>query len=493
MSLEQATQMQIRQQVEQGGPRGPPPAHSLSPFPPNPNPPGAPHPGFALHHQQQQQHQAALAAQHRAAAASASIAPRPTNPNPNPPAAVHGPVDGGPPYKVPIWPLFSRTSYIEPGLPFPSIAPRDQAKVKHWMEVDLAYERDLRAVEKARAGEVQALGEELSRAQDWMGAEGPRARFGLRLEKDRIKERDKGKRGAARKELVLTKAKVVAVAREEELLIPIRLEWEHEAYRLRDTFTWNLKGKLSRDCEVGLVDADQYVVVADTMVTPEIFASHLCEDLRLPSNAFYKEIVSQIKRHIEEAQVSIGYDDYLAEDLSAAREASREWFERQAKLKEDEVEVMDDDQEEEREMAVEQFAPITGMSPELRVTIKVSHKLGLVTPDHATPSHALSPTRSSTSPSTISNSSTASSGTSATLPTRPSSSLPPSLPTSVSAANSRPPSPIRSASSSTSTPNRSASSATPRGPPSRTRSSGASSCLCWRTCSGPTPLTWARC
>ncbi len=108
------------------------------------------------------------------------------------------------------------------------------------------------------------------------------------------------------------------------------------------------------------------------MVTPEIFASHLCEDLRLPHNAFYKEIVSQIKRHIEEAQMSIGYDDYLAEDLSAAREENRDWFERQAKLRQEEVDLMEQDQDEEHEMTVEQFAPITGMSPELRVTIKVS-------------------------------------------------------------------------------------------------------------------------
>jgi len=242
MSLEQATQMQIQRQAEQGAPR-PSPHNSISPF--TPNPPGAPHPGFALHQQQQQQqhqqqhhqHQQAIAAQHRAAAAA--LASRPTHP----PPAVHGPLDGGPAYQVPVWPLFSRTSYIEPGLPFPVITAKDQSKVKHWMDVDLAYERDLRAVEKARQAEVHALGEELSRAQDWMGSEGPRARFGLRLEKDRIKERDKGKRGGARKELQMTKAKLVAAAKEDEVLIPVRLEWEHEAYRLRDTFTWNLKGK----------------------------------------------------------------------------------------------------------------------------------------------------------------------------------------------------------------------------------------------------------
>jgi len=116
----------------------------------------------------------------------------------------------------------------------------------------------------------------------------------------------------------------------------------------------------------------QVLCFSDSMVTPEIFASHLCEDLRLPHNAFYKEIVSQIKRHLEEAQMAIGYDGYLAEDLSAARQDNREWFERQAKLRQQEVEVMDHDDPDEHEMGLDQFAPLTGMSPELRVTIKVS-------------------------------------------------------------------------------------------------------------------------
>lgn len=32
-------------------------------------------------------------------------------------------------------------------------------------------------------------------------------------------------------------------ATKEDSLVPIRIELEHEGYKLRDTFTWNLNGK----------------------------------------------------------------------------------------------------------------------------------------------------------------------------------------------------------------------------------------------------------
>jgi hypothetical protein len=34
-------------------------------------------------------------------------------------------------------------------------------------------------------------------------------------------------------------------AKKEDTLVPIRIELEHEGYKLRDTFTWNLHGKRS--------------------------------------------------------------------------------------------------------------------------------------------------------------------------------------------------------------------------------------------------------
>lgn len=35
-------------------------------------------------------------------------------------------------------------------------------------------------------------------------------------------------------------------AMKEEVLVPIRIECEHEGYKLRDTFTWNLNGMIHK-------------------------------------------------------------------------------------------------------------------------------------------------------------------------------------------------------------------------------------------------------
>jgi hypothetical protein len=68
------------------------------------------------------------------------------------------PTDGGPPYKVPIHPIFTRIQPLEPGQPFPTINAQDQSRVKQWMERDLAYESELaiaRRGKRAEQGQIQ--------------------------------------------------------------------------------------------------------------------------------------------------------------------------------------------------------------------------------------------------------------------------------------------------------------------------------------------------
>lgn len=115
---------------------------------------------------------------------------------------------------------------------------------------------------------------------------------------------------------------------------------------------------------------------ADTMVTPEIFASHLCDDLRLPLHPFYKEIVSQIKKHLEEAHLIEEYDAHLGDDLASVRDENRAWFETNSKrrklgeeLKDDEMEVAPN---EEKVLLPRDFSGQEGQNDELRVLIKVS-------------------------------------------------------------------------------------------------------------------------
>ncbi|KAL8276149.1 hypothetical protein RQP46_011443 [Phenoliferia psychrophenolica] len=261
------------------------------------------------------------------------------------------PVDGGPPFNVPLLGMFTRMAALPPGVPFPSIPPEDQVRVKGWMAKDAQYERDIVTVKRARKGEFQSMAEDVMRSQDWLGGEsGSRTRLKIRLDAERTKERERGKRGNNRKEIKLTKDGVRAIAKLPEILIPVRLEYEHEAYKLRDTFTWNIR---------------------ETLLTPEVFASHLCEDLRLPHHPFFKEIVAQIKRHIEDAHVTEDYIAHVGDDLAEVREENRAWFESERKRRRVEQEEDDEDENDEVPVTLRELEKQDGKDEELRVLIKL--------------------------------------------------------------------------------------------------------------------------
>ncbi|XP_016118329.1 SWI/SNF-related matrix-associated actin-dependent regulator of chromatin subfamily B member 1-like, partial [Sinocyclocheilus grahami] len=67
-------------------------------------------------------------------------------------------------------------------------------------------------------------------------------------------------------------------ASQAEVLVPIRLDMEIDGQKLRDAFTWNMNEKL---------------------MTPEMFAEILCDDLDLNPLAFVPAIASAIRQQIE--------------------------------------------------------------------------------------------------------------------------------------------------------------------------------------------------
>lgn len=69
-------------------------------------------------------------------------------------------------------------------------------------------------------------------------------------------------------------------ANQPEVLVPIRLDMEIDGYKLRDCFTWNKN---------------------ETLITPEIFAELLCDDLDLPTTTFVQPIVQSIRQQLEAA------------------------------------------------------------------------------------------------------------------------------------------------------------------------------------------------
>ncbi|GAA5922533.1 SWI/SNF chromatin-remodeling complex subunit SNF5 [Sporobolomyces koalae] len=213
--------------------------------------------------------------------------------------------DDAPPHKIPVDAKYARVAATEPGDPFPSISPQDQARVKAWIDRDVQFEQDVIASRKRNQAEIMALADEIVNGQDFLGLPAPPSQFKIRWDDEKDREQAAKRRGPLRKPIRLSKRQMRSAASRAETLVPVRIDVEHEAWKLRDTFTWNL---------------------LETDITPEVFASHLCADLRLPERPFVQEIVTSIKKALEDAQASSTYEAYLGDGGSSLAEENRKWF-----------------------------------------------------------------------------------------------------------------------------------------------------------------------
>ncbi|GAA6035788.1 hypothetical protein NBRC10512_006089 [Rhodotorula toruloides] len=286
-------------------------------------------------------------------ASSSNAAPQPTPPV----AAPEIPHDGGPPFRVAPHRAFTRVRETDPGEPFPNIASDDQRRAKKWIERDAVYEDELVAAKHGFRRDMGAFMEEVVREQDWLGPvmdpQMSRGQFRLRFGEDKVKEEANGKRGQLRRPIPLSKPYLRSVATTPEVLIPIRLELESDMYKLRDTFTWNLR---------------------EPTITPEIFASHLCADLRLPTNPFFNDIVATVKRQLADAQLSATYEGHLGASFENVREENRVWFEKRlSKRRRIEKATEEEEEEEEEAPMLATELQMNGSAPtdEMRVVIKL--------------------------------------------------------------------------------------------------------------------------
>lgn len=85
---------------------------------------------------------------------------------------------------------------------------------------------------------------------------------------------------------------------EEEWLVPIRLEFEHETQKVRDVFTWNMRGPSASS----MAQWTSLTALADAQVTPEAFVKTLLEDLCLPAIPFHRELVTQLHAQLEDSR-----------------------------------------------------------------------------------------------------------------------------------------------------------------------------------------------
>lgn len=112
-------------------------------------------------------------------------------------------LDGAPPHKIPVRSGYARVAPTEPGDPFPSISPRDQARVKNWIERDVDFERELADARQRKRTEINAFAEDVVTGQDWLGPPGPPGQFKIRWDDDKDREQASKSRGPLRRPVKL--------------------------------------------------------------------------------------------------------------------------------------------------------------------------------------------------------------------------------------------------------------------------------------------------
>lgn len=97
-----------------------------------------------------------------------------------------------------------------------------------------------------------------------------------------------------------------------EQLVPLRIEFDVEHHKMRDTFVWNLNGKLSST----LSNTQNIHTLADPIVTPEAFAQSMVEDYAL-APSYHSVIVKTIQDQLSDFKAhSANYDGESGELLS---------------------------------------------------------------------------------------------------------------------------------------------------------------------------------
>nr|CDI55247.1 related to SNF5-component of SWI/SNF transcription activator complex [Melanopsichium pennsylvanicum 4] len=109
--------------------------------------------------------------------------------------------------------------------------------------------------------------------------------FGVLFPDQKRAELEQGQRGS-RPHIPLKRSLMESVAQMGEDLVPIRLEIDHEHWKLRDTFTWNAQ---------------------DSHINVDAFARSICEDIGLPSTVFIPQIKEQMNAQILEHQTTSAF------------------------------------------------------------------------------------------------------------------------------------------------------------------------------------------
>ncbi|CAE6459210.1 unnamed protein product [Rhizoctonia solani] len=245
-------------------------------------------------------------------------------------------------------PLLKDENDVTHGGALPPVSEDEMKQIKGWMARDAAFQKVYAQVGEHRAEEEAML---RNAKYAWWESDdhsgpGMAGKFQIWWPADQRKMKDRKMKLLGRRDLDVSKiARSGTLITQLELLVPIRLEIDHDHFRLRDTFTWNLN---------------------DPVITPEVFAQCLCDDYQISSNSVVQAVAKSITEQLQEHRA------HILEPVGPKREEIRgeisekdeEWW---AKWRRREP-GMDEDEEAEGE---EKEA-----NEELRVLVKVDVIVG---------------------------------------------------------------------------------------------------------------------
>ncbi|CAK5263749.1 unnamed protein product [Mycena citricolor] len=288
------------------------------------------------------------------------------------------PLVGPLPASVDLNPATTKVTVVPLSTSLTTIPPLSQSEVqdvKSWKSTDQAYASLLKTMKTRATTEMQEIfgnqknlpwwtkGSLASNTSRFMRAREPfDVRYPLRKKDGREGARRKG---ARREGIRLPRRLDPEDADRPELLVPIRLEFDVEHHRMRDTFVWNLN---------------------DPVISPELFAQTLVEDYNL-TGSYHATIVKSIQDQLSDYRAHSSKFDGDSWDVrgdeedtlnagSLQGESSAWWSAWRKRLRSRRIESdLDDD----RPMSLEEFAPnYKSAAEDMRIVIKLDILVGTI-------------------------------------------------------------------------------------------------------------------
>ncbi|KAG8678089.1 SWI/SNF chromatin-remodeling complex subunit [Ceratobasidium sp. 395] len=182
---------------------------------------------------------------------------------------------------VTVLPLLKDEANVTHGGALPEVTEDEMRERDTAFQEVYARVRDKRTEEEAALRSVRPARWEVDEASGMMMG----GKFHIWWPAEHRKMKERKTKVLGRKDLDVTKlVKLTSTITQTEMLVPIRIEIDHDHYRLRDAFTWNLY---------------------DPVITPEVFTQCLCDDFQISSATVVQAVAQSIAEQLAEHRAHI--------------------------------------------------------------------------------------------------------------------------------------------------------------------------------------------